>query len=99
MKYITFELRNGDIYGLPLEIVAQVRAKYYAERDPDTTYEEEFNYVMNDSFEGIDWFRNNQDPEDFAGAYKLLKSGMPQTLYDRLGEAELGIEEINNPSG
>lgn len=74
MKYITFELENGDLWGLPLEEVAKVRAEYYAAKDPDTTFQEEFDYVMNDSYEGIDWFRNNQDPEE--------------TLYDRIGRSE-----------
>ena len=88
MKYITFELENGDLWGLPLEEVAKVRAEYYAAKDPDTTFQEEFDYVMNDSYEGIDWFRNNQDPYDFVGAYVLLKAGVSETLYDRIGRSE-----------
>lgn len=86
MKYITFELENGDIYGLPLEEVAKARAEYYAKIDPDTTFQEEFDYVMEDGFEGKDWFSNNQNPEDFAGKYVLLKAGEQQTLHDRIRE-------------
>lgn len=88
MKYITFELENGDLWGLPLEEVAKVRAEYYSAKDPDTTFQEEFDYVMNDSYEGIDWFRNNQDPYDFTGKYILIKAGAEETLYDRIGRSE-----------
>jgi hypothetical protein len=95
MKYITFELENGDLYGLPLEEVARVRAEYYAANDPDTTFQEEFDYVMNDSYEGIDWFRNNQDPEDFRGKYVLIQAGKPDSLWYRIANCEsVGIREI-----
>lgn len=99
MKYITFELKNGDVYGLPLEEVAKARAKYYAANDPDTTFQEEFDYVMNDDYEGIDWFRNNQNPEDFAGKYAIFHLEVQRTLYDRIEESEsIRIREIPTPA-
>lgn len=99
MKYITFELENGDVYGLPLEEVAKVRAEYYASKDPDTTFKKEFDYVMSDGFEGIDWFRNSQDPSDFAEKYVLLHAGAQWTLYDRIESSEsILIREIPTPA-
>ena len=99
MKYITFELENGDVYGLSLEEVAKARAEYYTSQDPDTTFQEEFDYVMRDDYEGIDWFRNSQDPADFAGKYVLLHAGVQRTIYDRIESSEsIRIREIPTPA-
>lgn len=95
MKSVVFTLDNGDQYGLPLEEVAKIRAAYYAAKDPDTTFQEEYEYVMNDSYAGIDWFLNNQDPEDFMGKYFLIKPGKPISLFDRIRDAaKCRIEDV-----
>lgn len=88
MKYITFTLDNGDVYGLPLEAVAKIRADYYAKKDPETTFQDEYDFVMNDGYEGIDWFQNNQNPEDFTGQYVLIRPGTQKTLLERIGDAK-----------
>ena len=96
MKYLVITTNDGDQYGLPLELVAKERAKYYADKDRDTTFDEEFKYVMEDDFEGIDWFQNNQNPDDFpAEAYKLLKPRKEKTLFEKLDDREsVEIREI-----
>ncbi|OPZ24602.1 MAG: hypothetical protein BWZ03_00077 [bacterium ADurb.BinA186] len=89
MKYLVITTQDGDEYGLPLELVAKKRAEYYAAKDPDTTYDEEFKYVMEDSYEGIDWFRNNQNADDFKESdYKLLKPRRLKSLYERIEDRE-----------
>lgn len=67
----------GYIWHVPLETIADNRAKYYAERDDDTTYDEEFSFVMEDGWEGIDWFLNNMDFADIADKAKLVKEPEP----------------------
>jgi len=69
---------RGNVWRIPLEVIADNRAKYYAERDSDTTYEEEFKYVMGDGFEGLDWYQNNMDFEDIADKAKQV--AVPQPL-------------------
>ncbi len=58
------------IYHLPLKLVAEHRADYYAVEKWGNTkdseeYKEQVDYVMNDSYEGIDWLLNNSDYEDW----------------------------------
>jgi hypothetical protein len=73
MKYITFTVDNGDKYGIPLELIARERAEFYLEGNAKE-YEEELKYIMNDSYEGIDWYLNNQNPDDFYESdFVLLK--------------------------
>lgn len=63
---------QGFIWHIPLEHIADHRAKYYEKNDKDTTYEEEYNYVMNDNYEGVDWFLSNMNWSDVAIVAKLM---------------------------
>lgn len=62
----------GFVWHVPLSAVAANRAKYYAEKDPDTSYVDEYDYVMDDDFEGLDWYLNNMDFADIATEAKLV---------------------------
>lgn len=75
-KFIEVE-DSGFVWEIPLEVIAADRAKYYAERDKDTTYQDEFYYVMDDECEGIDWFENNMNWEDVAKEAKLVVTPGP----------------------
>lgn len=99
VKCILFQCQDGSIYGLPLKYVAEARAKYYAEKDKDTTFESEVEYVMKDPYEGIDWFRNNQNPEDFTGKYQLIKPADEKTVEELISEAEasMGYRDVFVP--
>lgn len=70
MKKIKVNFENGETYEIPLECIAKNRADYYKEKgDKDFNYQEEVDFVMNDSYEGIDWAENNMDwsyVKDFA---------------------------------
>lgn len=63
---------SGYVWHVPMEAIAKKRAEYYAKRDPDTTFEAEFEFVMEDDFEGLDWFQNNMDFEDIAADARLV---------------------------
>lgn len=65
---------GGFVWHLPLSVVAHRRAEYYAAHDPDTTYEDEFAYIMDDDYEGIDWYLNNMDFCDVAAEAVLVRS-------------------------
>ena len=68
---------SGHVWHVPLEAVAKNRAEYYAKRDPNTTFESEYEYVMEDDHEGVDWFQNNMDFKDVAGEAKLVATPKP----------------------
>lgn len=83
-QYIRIEFDNGAVWGIPLREIAHHRAEYYATKDPDTTYQEEFDYVMNDEYEGIDWFKSNMfwsevSAEELQGPREFLPN---EHLYD-----------------
>ena len=80
MKVLEIE-DEGFVWHVPLMTVAEKRADFYSD-DPDTTREEEIEYVMNDGYEGIDWFRNNMDFADVSEVAVLVSSPEPKTEPD-----------------
>jgi len=60
-KYLRVAMPDGSVWDVPAKIIADNRAKYYAEIDPDTTYEGEFDFTMTDRYELKDWAANNMD--------------------------------------
>jgi hypothetical protein len=69
----------GFIWDVPLEHIARHRATHYAARDKDTTFQEEFDYVMSDEYEGLDWFQNNMNFEDIEKDAKFIQAPEPLT--------------------
>jgi len=67
-KYLRITMPDGSKWDVPARLVAENRAKYYAEKNPDnpsqSTYEEEFEYAMSDDYELKDWAAGNMDWED-----------------------------------
>lgn len=56
------QITKGEYtWEFPLSVIAQNRAKYYAETDPDTTFKEEFDHAMSDASDAMDWFLGNMD--------------------------------------
>lgn len=80
---------TGEQWALPKEVVAHNRALYYEKRDKDTTYKEEFDFVMGDDFEAQDWFRNNMDPEDVIDQFALVNQGKDKSLADKIRDFQL----------
>lgn len=72
MKHLRISFSNGAVWGIPLDTIARDRSNYYAKKDPDTTFEQEFDFVMSDDYEGLDWFQNNMNWKDVAlHAYEI----------------------------
>jgi hypothetical protein len=65
---------EGYVWSVPVDYIAMQRANYYATNDRDTTFEDEFNFVMEDSFEAIDWFLNNMNWSDVAAVARLVQT-------------------------
>ena len=75
-KYVRVEYKD-HVWEVDLKHIADNRAKYYADSDPDTTYQEEFDYAMEDDYEWSDWFFNNMDWEDVAEHAVLIDTPKP----------------------
>ena len=63
-RYLRVTMPDGSKWDVPTIFIAANRAKYYAEKDQDTTYEEEFTFTLHDDFELQDWAANNMNWDD-----------------------------------
>jgi hypothetical protein len=76
MKVIRVKTPKG-VYGIPLKLIAEDRANYYAievdrNEHGSEEWKQEVDFIMEDDFEGIDWLINNFDWEDWEeSAIKL----------------------------
>lgn len=67
-KFIKTPTPKG-VFIIPLKAVAENRASEYEMRGSED-WNEEVEYVMDDSFEGIDWLLNNTEYEDWESIAK-----------------------------
>jgi hypothetical protein len=84
---------NGHTWHVPMQFIAEHRAKYYADKDPDTTFQEEVDYVMTDDCEGIDWLVNNMDFADYASAAVKVKT---PTVLEPSSSADMSIIDTSS---
>ena len=82
---------NGHVWHVPLQFIAEHRAN--ADRDSDTTFQEEVDFVLDDDYEGIDWMLNNMSFEDYASAAVKVKT---PTVSEPSPDADTSI--IDTPS-
>jgi len=64
MKFLRVTMPDGSKWDVPARVIAENRAKYYAEVDSDTTYQEEFEFTMSDNYELKDWAAGNMNWSD-----------------------------------
>lgn len=89
-KYIRIS-DDGFVWRVPVDIIASHRATYYADKDEDTTYQEEFEYVVDNDYEAIDWMQNNMDWEDYRDGAELIESAVKS---EPSPDAEYEIVEV-----
>jgi hypothetical protein len=100
VKILTFTTGDGECWGLKKSFIADHRAKEYAGTDPDTTYESEFEYVMGDSFEAIDWMQNNMNPSDYEKEMFQIKKPADISFIQKFEideSAEISEKEFAQP--
>jgi len=63
----------GFIWEIPAQVVATARANHYAS-DPDSSFQEEFDYAMSDGGESdlVDWLHGNMDWDDVKPFAELV---------------------------
>ncbi len=69
MKSVRVTFSNGERYDIPAKVIAEDRARYYAEKfeGEEGTYDEIFEkemWVLDDRLELLDWISNNMNWED-----------------------------------
>jgi hypothetical protein len=82
-KVVYCTLINRESWAVPIHHIADARAKYYAAKDKDTTYQEEYDYVIEDSYEAIDWFLNEMNPSDLREHFELVDTA-PVSGFDEM---------------
>ena len=74
-KYYSVTMGNGDVYGIPAEVIAENYARFY-EKINDESFEENVETMMfwfdTNDFEFADWAKNNMDWDDVKDQAVLL---------------------------
>ena len=99
-KYLVVDL-GGDTFRVPVKIIAESRAAYYAKVDADAgegtfedRYKEELEYSLSDNSELLDWASNNMNWSDLSGyAVKMRKDKRPADLQKEWTNADKEIIE------
>lgn len=85
MKAIKCNTPKG-IYLIPLRIIAEARANYYGVAENfekgGEEWNEEFDYVMNDEHEGVNWMINNSSWKDWKRKAKKISDKINVTEDD-----------------
>ena len=97
-KMLEVTMEDGRTFHVPLKLIAESRAKYYSEVDPDptpeATYKAEFDYTMEDADEAIDWYQNNMNPSDVAHSAVMVADHTVPSFEDAIPE-ELNVIEVD----
>ncbi len=85
-RIYTVQMDDGSVWGIPAEAIADNRAKYYADIDPDTDYNEEYAAMLEwfdtNDFEFADWAKNNMDWDDVKDkAFLMPAAAKPEPDY------------------
>jgi|TARA_R110000851_G_scaffold298994_4_gene454794 hypothetical protein len=60
-KKIKLTTECGREFTVDLHEVAENRSVYYAEKDSETSYDSEYDFIVSDENYAIDWMQNNMD--------------------------------------
>jgi len=83
---------DGYAWHVPLQFIAEHRAKFYAD-DADSTEADEIAFVMDDDYEGVDWFQNNMNWEDVQAVAVLVQTPEPKAEPD-MSDADYSIVDM-----
>jgi len=76
MKFIKIEMLDKSVWEIPARIVALHKATYYADKansgERNVVFAKEFEFMLEDDDEIIDWLQNNMDWSDIKSeAHKV----------------------------
>ena len=79
-KYLTVEMPDGSIWGVPVEMIAKNRAAHYASEfggDVERSLAEDTLPLFEDDYEIQDWAVNNMHWSSFDGHHVKLRDALP----------------------
>ncbi len=66
MTNLIVNFRDGSKWSVPAKVIAENRARYFADSDPETTFGNEVDFAMQNDYELTDWAKNNMNWSDVA---------------------------------
>lgn len=95
-KHMTMTLENGEVWGVPVAMIARNRAAHYAKEfdgNVERSLAEDTIPLFNSSDYDIhDWAVNNMNWSDFTGHQVKLKNGQGIDFQDEWMNAEKGLQ-------
>jgi hypothetical protein len=82
MKVLLVTFSDGSTWKIEAAKIAENKAAYYAEIDPDTTFDQEFNEVIGDDYALEDWAKGNMDWKDVRPFATLVFQDKKHVNYD-----------------
>lgn len=96
-KYMTVEMQDGSIWGVPVEMIARNRAAHYAGEfggDVERSLAEDTVPLFEaDNYEIRDWAANNMNWMDFDGHQVRLKDAPPPDFQEAWMNGKTGFAE------
>lgn len=87
-KVIRVVFRDGSIWDVAAQPIAENRARYYAEHDGSTTYEKELAYTLGDDYELKDWAFGNMLTAELAKHATCHKPPVPLDFEEGWSDSE-----------
>jgi len=84
--------QRGYVWHVPIEVIANDRAKWYAKDDEE--YKEEYEFTLKDTYAASDWFFNNMNWEDVEDKATLVHIPDPFTKPDFSEEFESSTKDV-----
>lgn len=85
-KYLTVEMKDGSIWGVPVEMIARNRAEHYASEfdgDIERSLAEDTLPLFGEAhYEIYDWAVNNMNWSDFEGHQVKLQDSPPPDFQE-----------------
>ena len=88
MKSLRVTFSNGEMYDIPIDVIAENRATYYASKELDKTHQgevftEEMKLALEDTDEITDWAFNNMDWKDVIHVAKHVEKDRKVPNYNK----------------
>ncbi|WP_457091424.1 hypothetical protein [Microvirga sp. P5_D2] len=100
-KFLTLEMSNGEVWGIPLEVIARDRAENYKDEfDNDverSLAEDTLPLFEDDPWNAQDWAANNMNWSDVAEYAVKLKEAPAINLAREWNTASMSVEAVPAP--
>lgn len=101
-KVIDIQFENGQVWRVNALFIARDRAQYYATLDfgrgdvddPDKAIQDEIDYAMSDTYELIDWMKNNMGWVDVEPHARYIPQSKASDLNRLYLNAEMTVRDV-----